>query len=72
MEWLKNQVLSPVARRVAGQAAAALVGLGMAQAHQHAVEALIAWVLISALEVAASDRNRRKVIDQAKAKWGQN
>lgn len=72
MKWMPNEIVGHVARRVGGQAAAALVALGVAQEHENAVAALVAWVVISAVELAASSRNRRTFAEKAKTAWGRN
>jgi hypothetical protein len=72
MKWLVTEIVGPVARRVGGQVAAALVGLGMAQQHESAAAAIVAWAIISAGELLASHRNRNALIDKAKNGWGRN
>jgi hypothetical protein len=48
MTWLVSEILGPLARRIGGQSAAALVAIGMAQQHESAVAAAIAWAIVSA------------------------
>lgn len=72
MQWLVNEILGPVARRVGGQTAAALVALGMAAQHQQAVAAAVAWGIITLGEVVVSARGRGKLIEKAKQSWGKN
>lgn len=72
MKWLVTEIVGPVARRLGGQGAAALVGVGMAQQHESAAAAIIAWAIVSAAEIFASHRNRAGLINQAKAAWGRN
>lgn len=72
MQWMVKEVLGPVAGRVGGQVAAALVALGMAHQHENAVGAVVAWAIVSAAEVALSARNRKRLIEQAKNSWGRN
>jgi anti-sigma factor RsiW len=72
MKWLVNEVLGPIARRVGGQAAAALVALGMAQVHENAVAAAIAWALLSAAEVGVSVASRKKLVKTVTKNWGRN
>lgn len=66
MQWLVNELLAPVARRLGGQGAAALVALGMAEAHESAVAAAIAWIVVTAGEVAVSKRSRDHLIHRVK------
>jgi len=72
MKWMVSEILGPVAGRIGGQVAAALVALGMAQVHENAVAAVVAWAVISVAEVAVSGLSRKRLIDKAKAAWGQN
>lgn len=60
--WLLNELLAPVARRVGGQGAAAAVGLGLAQQHEAAVAAAIAWAVLTVGELVASSRGRKKLV----------
>jgi hypothetical protein len=66
MQWAVKELVSPLARRLGGQAAAALVALGMAQAHESAVAAAIAWVLANAVEVFVSKRSRDALVHRVK------
>jgi hypothetical protein len=59
MAWLVSEIVSPLARRVGGQAAALLVGAGLASEHESAVGAAIAWAIVAAAELVASAKNRR-------------
>jgi len=70
MKWLTNEILGPLARRVGGQAAAALVGVGMVQQHESAVAAVVAWALVSAVEMIASSRNRKAIADKVRRTGG--
>ncbi len=71
-KWIVSELLGPVARRVGGQAAAALVALGMAQVHEGTVAAVVAWMFISVGEVIVSGRNRKAIFDKARDAWGRN
>ena len=62
MKWMVNEIVGPVARRVGGQAAAALVALGMAGQPEAAVAAAVAWGVVSVAELLASSRGRNKLI----------
>lgn len=64
--------MAPVARRLGGQAAAALVALGMAQAHENAVAAVVAWAVVTVAEAVFSTRSRAKLVDAARNNWGRN
>lgn len=72
MKWLiqnaVSEVVAPAARRVGGNLAALLVGLGMAGQHESAVAAAIAWAIVSAVELMLSAKARTKL----KAQWGKN
>ncbi len=68
MKWLVNEFLAPLGRRVGGQAAAALVALGMAQQHESAVAAAVAWGVVTLGEVAVSSRSRKALV----GRWGRN
>lgn len=72
MEWLVSELLGPVARRVGGQAAAALVAVGLAQTHEVAVSAAVAWAIVTAGELAVSAKSRRALVNKAKQAWGRN
>ncbi|AZV78274.1 hypothetical protein EBB79_10555 [Parasedimentitalea marina] len=72
MKWLTNEILGPLARRVGGQAGAALVALGVAQQHESAVAAVVAWAIVSVGELAVSSRGRKNLADTAKQAWGTN
>lgn len=72
MVWLLSEIIAPLGRRVGGQCAAALVALGMAQQHEDAVAAVVAWAVISVAEVAVSSRGRRVLAERAKNGWGLN
>ena len=66
MKWVLNEFLGPVARRLGGQGAAALVAVGMAQQHESAVAAVIAWAVVSAAELIASKRSRDHLVHRVK------
>ncbi|MGR3624502.1 hypothetical protein [Pseudophaeobacter sp.] len=72
MKWVVSEILGPLARRVGGQAAAAAVALGMAQQHEAALAAIVAWAIVSVGEVAVSSRSRKALVKSAKDAWGQN
>lgn len=72
MKWLVSEIVGPVARRVGGQASAALVAVGMAQQHEVAVGAAIAWAIVTGAELIASNKNRKAVFNAAKSAWGRN
>jgi len=65
-QWLLTELLAPAARRAGGQAAAALVAVGMAQQHESAVAAVIAWAVVSLGEIVVSSRARGKLIDKVR------
>ena len=72
MKWLIRESLGPIARRVGGQGAAAMVALGMAQQHEAAVAAAIAWGLLTVAEVVVSVKTRNTLVEKAKQQWGKN
>lgn len=72
MKWLVSEFLAPVGRRFGGQVAAVLAALGMAQKHEEAVVAVVAWAVVTAGEAVVSERSRKKLVDQAKQAWGKN
>lgn len=72
MTWIVSEILGPAARRVGGQAAAALVALGMAHEHESAVAAVVAWLIVSAGELLVSSRGRKSLAEKAKLGWGRN
>ena len=72
MRWLIQESLGPIARRVGGQGAAVMVALGMAEQHEGAVAAAIAWVLLTFAEVAVSVKTRNTLVAKAKEQWGKN
>lgn len=72
MQWLVKEVIGPLARRVGGQAAAALVALGMAQQHESAVAALVAYAIVSVGELTVSARSRKVLRDTVVKSWGRN
>ncbi|MEM9422710.1 MAG: hypothetical protein AAF986_09430 [Pseudomonadota bacterium] len=72
MQWMLSELLLPYARRFGGQAAAALVGYGMAAEHQAPVAAAIAWAIASVVELIVSSKNRKALVDHAKQRWGKN
>ena len=72
MKWLTNELLAPVARRVGGQVAAALVGVGMAQQHESAVAAGVAWGVVTVAELVASHVSRKRRDREARENWGHN
>jgi len=72
MKWLIQESLGPIARRIGGQGAAVAVALGMAQEHQSALAAAIAWGLVTFAEVVVSVKTRRDLVTKAKRQWGTN
>lgn len=66
MKWLVSEILAPGARRLGGQAAAALVAVGMAQQHEAAISAVVAWGVVSVGELIISSRGRKKLIDKVR------
>lgn len=72
MQWLLQEILGPLARRAGGQGAAALVALGMAQQHESAVAAVIAWGVVTVAEVFVSASSRKALVSKAKTTWGLN
>ncbi|MEM9578761.1 MAG: hypothetical protein AAF999_17330 [Pseudomonadota bacterium] len=72
MKWVLHEILAPVARRAGGQTAAALVALGLAQEHESAVAAAIAWAIITAGEVSASARSRNALYLKARQALGRD
>ena len=72
MKWVTNELLAPVARRVGGQVSAALVGVGMAQQHENAVAAVVAWGVVTVVELVASHIARKRRDREARENWGHN
>lgn len=72
MKWLVKEFLDPLGRRFGGQVAAALAALGVAQEHEQAIAAVVAWFVVTAGEAAVSKHSRKKLVDQAKQAWGKN
>lgn len=72
MEWFVNAIVAPYARRIGGQAAAVAVGVGLHAQYEQAAGAILAWLVITAAEMVASDRARKSVIAKAKTSWGRN
>lgn len=66
MKWLVKEYLTPLARRAGGQAAAALVAVGMAQEYESTLAAVVAWGIVSAVEVIISKRSRDALIHRVK------
>lgn len=72
MQWLVVNAVRPVASRIGGQVAAAAVALGLAEQHEMAVAAFVAWVLVFLAELMFSVKSRSKALDLAKKSWGRN
>lgn len=58
MNWMVQEVLGPVARRVGGNTAALLVGFGMSADLEVQVSAAIAWGVLFVGELIVSSRAR--------------
>ncbi|WP_005615563.1 hypothetical protein [Tritonibacter mobilis] len=67
MQWVVNEFVGPLARRAGGQLAAALVGLGMAQQHELAVGAAVAWAIVTFAEVVVSKRSRESLVRKVRS-----
>lgn len=72
MKWFVEAIVAPYACRLGGQTAAVAVGVGLHAQYENAAGAIVAWLVITAAELIASDQARKSVAAKARDAWGRN